>query len=82
MTAGTQAFLQRTASLKLQLPPASLARLRALEAKEDYDAPEYQQIRMEELYPRMLCRLRPWPEPVSRAFRHANIKIYTLMGHE
>jgi proline iminopeptidase len=79
MTAGTQAFLKRTAALKLQLPPDSLARLRALEAKEDYDAPEYQRIMMEELYPQMLCRLRPWPEPVSRAFRHANTKIYTLM---
>jgi proline iminopeptidase len=79
MTAGTQSYLKRTASLKLQLPPDSLARLRALEATEDYDAPAYQQIMMEELYPKMLCRLQPWPEPVSRAFRHANNKIYNPM---
>ena len=79
MTAGTQAYLKRTASLKLQLPADVLARLTALEGKEDYDSPEYQRIMMEELYPRMLCRIQPWPEPVSRAFRNANEKIYNLM---
>jgi proline iminopeptidase len=79
MTAGTQSYLKRTASIKLQLPPDSLARLTTLEAKEDYDSPEYQKIMMEELYPKMLCRIQPWPEPVSRAFRHANEKIYNLM---
>jgi proline iminopeptidase len=79
MTAGTQAYLKRTAALKLQLPPDSLARLRALEATANYDAPEYQRIMMEELYPQMLCRTKPWPEPVSRAFRHVNEKIYNFM---
>ena len=79
MTAGTRSYLERTASIKRQLPPDLLARLTALEAKEDYDSPEYQKIMMEELYPRMLCRIQPWPEPVSRAFRNANEKIYNLM---
>lgn len=79
MTAGTQSYLKRTASIKLQLPPVLLARLTALEAKEDYDSPEYQKIMMEELYPKMLCRIQPWPEPVTRVFRHANERIYNLM---
>ncbi len=34
---------------------------------------------MEDLYPKMLCRINPWPEPVSRAFRHVNDKIYNFM---
>ena len=34
---------------------------------------------MEDLYPKMICRLKPWPEPVSRAFRLANEKIYNQM---
>ena len=34
---------------------------------------------MEEIYPRMLCRTKPWPEPVTRAFRHLNQKIYVQM---
>lgn len=79
MTAGTQAYLKRTAAIKLWLPPDKLARLRALEAKEDYDSPEYQKIMMEDLYPQMGCRIQPWPEPFSRTFRHANEKIYNYM---
>jgi proline iminopeptidase len=34
---------------------------------------------MEHLYPKMLCRIQPWPEPVTRALRHANDKIYNFM---
>jgi proline iminopeptidase len=79
MTAGVQAFLKRANFLKNQLPAQTLARLTALEASEDYDSPEYQKIMMEDLYPKMLCRINPWPEPVSRAFRHVNEKIYNSM---
>ena len=79
MTAGVKSYLKRTAALKQQLPPATLARLTALEAREDYDSPEYQKIMMEDLYPRVLCRINPWPEPVSRCFRHVNDKIYNIM---
>lgn len=79
MTAGSQAYLKHTAALKLQLPPASLARLQALEAKQDYDSPEYGKIMMEDLYPKMICRTKPWPEPLDRAFRHLNEKIYNQM---
>ena len=79
MTAGTQAYLKRTAALKLQLSPEKLARLNALEAKGDYDNPEYERLMMEDLYPKMLCRIQPWPEPVTRAFRHLNNTIYNQM---
>jgi proline iminopeptidase len=80
MTAGTQAYLKRTAALKTQLlSPESLARFNALEAAKKYDDPDYTRIVMEELYPKMICRLTPWPEPVTRAFRRANDKIYNQM---
>jgi proline iminopeptidase len=79
MTAGSQAYLKHTAALKLQLPPVSLARLQAPEAKQDYDSPEYGKIMMEDLYPKMICRTKPWPEPLDRAFRHLNEKIYNQM---
>ena len=80
MTAGMQSYLKRTAALKAQLlSPALLARLNALEAAKDYASPDYQRIVMEELYPRMLCRLQPWPEPVTRAIRLHNEKIYNQM---
>jgi len=79
MTAGTQAYLKRTASIKQQLPAETLTRLNALEAKQDYDNPEYEKIMMEDLYPKMICRIQPWPEPLTRAFRLANQKIYVQM---
>ena len=79
MAAGVKAALKRSASIKLQLPRDTLARLTALEAKEAYDSPEYQAIMMEDLYTKMLCRIQPWPEPVTRSIRHANDKIYNLM---
>ena len=79
MAAGVQAALQRSAAIKLQLPQETLARLTALEAEEAYDSPEYQRIMMEDLYTKMLCRTKPWPEPVTRSIRHANDKIYNFM---
>ncbi len=79
MTAGAESYLKRTASLKQLLPPDKLARLTALEAKQDYDNPEYGTIMMEHLYPKMICRIQPWPEPVDRTFRLLNQTIYNQM---
>ena len=79
MTAGMQAYLRRIGEIKLLLKPESQAKLDELEAAEDYDAPEYQRIMMEELYPMAICRVKPWPEPVDRAFRDANLAIYNHM---
>ena len=37
---------------------------------------------MEELYPKMCCRLKPWPDPWNRSLRHVNMEIYVHMqGH-
>ena len=79
MTAGIKSYLQRTASLKNLLPPDKRALLDALEAKQNYDSPEYEKIMMEDLYPQMLCRTHPWPNSVDRAFAHANQTIYEQM---
>lgn len=79
MTAGIEAYLKHTALVKGWLQPASRKRLEALEAKQDYGSPEYQKIMMDELYPQMICRTHPWPDSVSRAFRHANERIYVQM---
>jgi proline iminopeptidase len=79
MTAGVQSYLKHTAAIKLQLPPDKLAQLNALEAKQDYDSPQYEKIMMEDLYPKMICRTHPWPNSVDRAFAHANQTIYVQM---
>jgi proline iminopeptidase len=79
MTAGIQAYLRRTAEIAASLPEATRLKLEELEAAEDYDNPEYERIMMEELYPLAICRCKPWPEPVMRAFRTANLQVYNTM---
>jgi proline iminopeptidase len=79
MTAGIQAYLGRLAYLKGLLGPESRERLEILDAARDYANPEYERIMMEELYPQVICRTKPWPEPVTRAFREANLAIYNEM---
>jgi proline iminopeptidase len=80
MTASIASYVKRTNALKAQLLSADLLkRFDAMAAANDYNNPEYTRIVMEELYPKMLCRLKPWPEPVDRAFRIANEKIYNQM---
>jgi proline iminopeptidase len=79
MTASIDAYVTHVTRFKRQLPPASLARLTALEAKGAYDSAEYTEIMMNELYPKMLCRTKPWPDAVNRSFRHMNELIYTQM---
>jgi proline iminopeptidase len=80
MTAGMGSYLKRTGAIKQQLlTPEQRATMDKLEAAKDYENPEYQKILMETLYPQMLCRLDPWPEPVMRAFRIGNQKIYNQM---
>jgi proline iminopeptidase len=80
MTAGTQAYLRRTSKLKsTMLNPAQRLQLEALERGKDYDNPAYEQLMMEVLYPQMICRVQPWPEPLTRSFRELNTKIYEQM---
>jgi proline iminopeptidase len=79
MTAGIQAYLNRLDYLKDLLNATSRAKLELLDAARDYDNPEYERIMMEELYPQVICRTQPWPEPVTRAFRDANLAIYNEM---
>lgn len=79
MTAGIKSLLRHLAVIKRQLPAATQAELQTLEAAEAYDTPAYQQIMMEQLYPKIICRTTPWPDAVNRVFRHANLKIYNQM---
>jgi proline iminopeptidase len=79
MAASMQSFLRHNNRFKLELPLQTQQRLHELEVRQDYDSPEYQKILIQELYPRMICRTHPWPEPVTRAFRHINSQVYLQM---
>ncbi len=79
MTAGIQSLLRHLATIKATLPAETQARLQVLEAADGFETPEYEQIMMEQLYPKYICRTDPWPDAVNRTFRHANLKIYHRM---
>jgi proline iminopeptidase len=79
MAASIDSYLMHVASWQSALAPASRARLDELGVRQEYDSPDYQRILVQELYPQMICRTHPWPEPVTRAFRHLNEKIYVQM---
>ncbi len=65
--------------LSKQMKPEVLAELRAIEAKKDFSNSRYMELLMPNFYHEHLCRLAEWPDPVNRAFKHANETIYTLM---
>ena len=79
MAAGVQAVLKHTQAIKDWLPPAERKRLDQLEAARDYDNPDYHRIVEGILYPQMICRITPWPEPLTRALGKFNLKIYEQM---
>ncbi len=79
MAASADSFLKHVVKYKKLLSEDKAKRLDRIEASGNYDDPDYGQIMMEDLYPVMLCRTKPWPEPLTRAMRHANYKIYELM---
>ncbi|HXH93914.1 MAG TPA: proline iminopeptidase-family hydrolase [Thermoanaerobaculia bacterium] len=79
MTAGIPAYEKYAATLLAELSPEDQKTLAKFAAAGNYDAPEYQEIMMGKVYAQHLIRLDPWPEPVARAFRKFNQKIYNEM---
>jgi proline iminopeptidase len=79
MTAGIPAYETYAQTLLAELTPQERATLKKYEDAGQYEAPEYQEIMMGKVYAAHLLRLNPWPEPVDRAFRKFNAKIYNTM---
>jgi proline iminopeptidase len=65
--------------LAKQMDPKVLAEIRTIEAKGDFNNPRYMELLMPNFYSEHLCRLNPWPEPVTRAFNDGNQTIYVMM---
>ena len=79
MAAGIKAYEKRTAALRAALPSDILAVLDKYEKAGNYTAPEYQNVMLGQVYTRFICRLDPWPEPLQRAFRNFNEKVYNYL---
>lgn len=58
-----------------------LAEIRKLEAEGKYEDPRYMELLMPSHYARHILRMPPeqWPDPVNRAFKRLNTKIYIPM---
>ncbi|MFD1256309.1 proline iminopeptidase-family hydrolase [Mucilaginibacter terrae] len=67
--------------LAKQLDPNVLAKIQAIEAKGDFENPEYMQLLMPNFYAKHICRvpLDKWPEPVNRSFSKMNNSLYVTM---
>jgi proline iminopeptidase len=63
------------------MDPAALAEIKRLEAAGQYDNPRYMELLIPQHYVRHFIRMPPdqWPDPVNRAFKHLNPKVYVPM---
>jgi proline iminopeptidase len=61
-----------------QMDPAALAEVKRLEAAGDTENPRYMEILVPQFYAQHILRMPPdqWPDPVNRAFKHINTKVY------
>ena len=59
----------------------ALAEIKRLEAAGDYENPRYMELLIPNFYVHHLLRMpqEQWPDPVNRAFKHLNPKIYVPM---
>jgi proline iminopeptidase len=73
------AYAQST--LMPQMDPAALAEIKALETAGDYENPRFMELLIRHHYVQHVLRMPhdEWPEPVLRAFRHLNPKVYIPM---
>jgi proline iminopeptidase len=60
---------------------AALAEIQRLEAAKQYENPRYMELLMPHHYEKHILRMpaAQWPDPVNRAFKHLNQKIYVPM---
>ncbi len=79
MTASIPSYEAYARKLRNELSEEDRKILDKYEAAGDYEAPEYQQVMFGKIYAEHLIRIDPWPEPVARAFKKFNAKIYNTM---
>ncbi len=67
--------------LAKQLNPAVLDSIKSMEARGDFDNPEYMNLLIPNFYAAHICRIPPdqWPEPVNRSFAKMNQSLYVTM---
>ncbi|MBL7703202.1 MAG: proline iminopeptidase-family hydrolase [Ferruginibacter sp.] len=62
-----------------QFDPKVLDTIRQIEAKGDFSNPKYMELLLPNFYAKHICRINPWPEPVSRSLGKMNQSLYVTM---
>jgi len=79
MTADFDKYETYNAKLRSLLPAKTLRTLEQYESRGDYHNPAYTKLVNSAYYNRHICRLKEWPEPLTRSFGHLNEKVYEYM---
>jgi proline iminopeptidase len=79
MTASIPSYVRYVRTLRAAVPPEINRQMKGFEDRGDYEAPEYQQLLLEQLYAKHICRLDPWPEPAMRSFTRMSAQVYNTM---
>ena len=79
MVASVPGYVTYIAGLRNPFPAEVVRRIEQYEANGQFDQPAYQKLVFEQLYSRHICRLDPWPEPLERALKFMNGKIYNYL---
>ena len=81
MTASYPSYARNAAKIRASLPAEVRAAMDRFEAKGATDSQEYEELLIANLYSKYVCRLDPWPEPVTRAFQNLSQVVYnTIQG--
>ena len=78
MTASIPDYVVYINKLRDKLPAADVAKMKQYEAANQSNEAAYQKL-VQELYNLYICRLMPWPEPLTRSFAHINSQVYNTM---
>ncbi len=79
MMSSCPAYGKYSEVLAKQIDPKVLDTIRAIEARGDFESPNYMALLMPNFYSKHICRLAQWPDPLNRGFDHTNKEIYTMM---
>jgi proline iminopeptidase len=79
MTADFHKYAAYNQKLRNQLRPSLVDTFQMYEDAGDYGNPVYLELVEKEFYAKHICRIYPFPEPVSRSFSHFNGEVYSYM---
>ncbi|MBB5060579.1 proline iminopeptidase [Granulicella aggregans] len=79
MAASSDSFLYHVSKIRAQFPESDRAELERYENANETEDPAYQKLLLNKLYKVFICRLDPWPDPVSRSLDGWNQHVYNAI---